>query len=376
MSYLTVERLKKVYPNGFTALKGIDLQIDKGEFIVLLGPSGCGKTTTLRMIAGLEKVTEGNIILDGKLINNLEPRERNISMIFQSYAIWPHMTVYENIAYPLKLKKYAREEIKKIVNRVAAVCDIDGCLNRHPAQLSGGQKQRVAVARAIAVQSKLFLMDEPLSNLDAKLRVTVRTFLKQIHQEYGATTIFVTHDQSEAMALADRIVVMNKGEIEQTGSIMDVYNDCESLFVANFMGTPPANVEEVEFVREEGNIFAVADGLKLTVGDQIKEVIAEAYLGKKALAAVRPESIRIDGPDAFAHTKIDIIEPQGSHTILAVKVCNKTWKVMTTENRHFSIGETVSLSVDPSKVMFFDKITEKRIRSNAFAAKEELAWEK
>lgn len=362
MAYLTVENLQKVYPNGFTALKGIDLQISKGEFIVLLGPSGCGKTTTLRMIAGLEKVTGGNIILDGKKINDLEPKDRNISMIFQSYAVWPHMTVFENIAYPLRLRKHTRQEIKEIVNRVAAVCEIEGNLKRYPAQLSGGQRQRVAVARAIAVQSKLFLMDEPLSNLDAKLRVSVRTFLKQIHQEYDATTIFVTHDQSEAMALADRIAVMNKGLVEQIGKTMEVYNDCDTLFVANFMGTPPANVQPVEIICEDENVFAVADGLRLPVIGQLKKTIAENYCGKTILAAIRPENISINSENVFAKTSIDIVEPQGSHTILAVKICGKAWKILITDKREFCVGESVSLSVDPSRVMFFDKSTERRIR--------------
>lgn len=362
MAYISLENLQKVYPNGFAALRGIDLQINKGEFIVLLGPSGCGKTTSLRMIAGLEKVTEGQIILDGQRINDLEPKDRNVSMIFQSYAVWPHMTVYENIAYPLKLRRHSKAEIKETVNRVAAICEIEGNLNRYPAQLSGGQKQRVAVARAIAVQSKLFLMDEPLSNLDAKLRVSVRTFLKQIHQEYNATTIFVTHDQSEAMALADRIVVMNKGVIEQTGSTMEIYNDCESLFVANFMGTPPANIEETEIILEDGNIYAVSEGFKLVVEGAVKETIWNKYMGKKVLTAIRPESVNLNRENPFTNTKIEFIEPQGSHTILAVIVCNKMWKLLIKEDRRFSTGEALSLSINASKVMFFDKETENRIR--------------
>ena len=361
MAYLSMEKLRKVYPNGFTALKGIDLQIEKGEFVVLLGPSGCGKTTALRMIAGLEKVTEGNIILDNRKINDLEPKDRNISMIFQSYAVWPHMTVYENIAYPLKLRKYSRAEIKETVGRVAAICEIEGNINRYPTQLSGGQRQRVAVARAIAVQSKLFLMDEPLSNLDAKLRVSVRTFLKQIHKEYNATTIFVTHDQSEAMALADRIVVMNKGQIEQTGSTMDIYNNCRSLFVANFMGTPPANVEEAEVICEGDQLYAVREGFKLLIGGPAKEAVKRDYTGRKILVAIRPESILLNGEGHFAKARVEIVEPQGSHTILAVKVCNKIWKVLITEDRRFDAGEAITLSIEPSKVMFFDRETEKRI---------------
>lgn len=362
MAYLELEKLKKTYPNGFNALKGIDLKIDRGEFVVLLGPSGCGKTTTLRMIAGLEKVTEGDIILDSRKINDLQPKDRNVSMIFQSYAVWPHMTVYENIAYPLKLRKYSRAEIKDTVARVAGICEIEGNLNRYPGQLSGGQKQRVAVARAIAIQSKLFLMDEPLSNLDAKLRVSVRTFLKQIHQEYNSTTIFVTHDQAEAMALADRIVVMNKGCIEQIGDVMDVYHDCESLFVANFMGTPPANFQEAEVIQENEKLYAIADGFKLKIGGPSRETIKRDYVNKKIIVAIRPENVMLNGSDPFANTCIEIVEPQGFHTILGFKVCNRIWKLLRMDDRQFEKGENISLSADPLKVMFFDKETGKRIR--------------
>ncbi|KUO75756.1 MAG: hypothetical protein APF77_22195 [Clostridia bacterium BRH_c25] len=362
MAYLELEKLKKTYPNGFTALKGIDLKIDKGEFVVLLGPSGCGKTTTLRMIAGLEKVTEGEIILDNKKINDLQPKDRNVSMIFQSYAVWPHMTVYENIAYPLKLRKYSRKEIKDTVDRVAGICEIEGNLNRYPGQLSGGQKQRVAVARAIAIQSKLFLMDEPLSNLDAKLRVSVRTFLKQIHLEHNSTTIFVTHDQAEAMALADRIVVMNKGNIEQIGDVTDVYHDCESLFVANFMGTPPANFQEAEVICEDENLYAIADEFRLKLDGPSKDTIKGNYIGKKIIVAIRPENVKLNGDHPFAKARIEIVEPQGFHTILGFRVCNTIWKLLRMDDKQLEKGENVALSADPLKVMFFDKETGKRIR--------------
>lgn len=362
MAYLELEKLEKVYPNGFCALKSIDLKIEKGEFVVLLGPSGCGKTTTLRMIAGLETVTGGQITLDGRCINNLHPKDRNVSMIFQSYAVWPHMTVYENIAYPLRLKNYSKQEIKETVARVSSICEIESNLTRYPAQLSGGQRQRVAVARAIAVQSKLFLMDEPLSNLDAKLRVSVRTFLKQIHQEYNATTIFVTHDQSEAMALADRIVVMNKGNIEQIGNVMDVYHDCDSFFVANFMGTPPANFQDVEITAEAGALYAVAEGFKLKVEGPATEALGKSYIGKTVIVAIRPESLILNGANPFAKTQIEIVEPQGFHTILAFKVCNSIWKLLMMDEQRFEKGEYVSLSADPGKIMFFDKESGKRIR--------------
>lgn len=365
MSYLSLTDLRKVYPNGFEALKGINIEIDRGEFIVFLGPSGCGKTTTLRMIAGLETVSEGKIVLEDQLLNDKAPKDRNISMIFQSYAVWPHMTVYENIAYPLKLRKYPKAKIDETVKRVAKECEIETNLKRYPTQLSGGQRQRVAVARAIAVPSKLFLMDEPLSNLDAKLRESVRTFLKQVHTEYQATSIFVTHDQAEAMALADRIVVMNKGIIEQIGTPDEIYNDCDSIFVATFMGTPPANVNDMEVVEKNGELFCVSEQFELAITEKLQESM-KSYVGKTVTAAMRPEYILVDDTASTGYplteTKIEIVEPQGSHNILAVKLNGKMYKVMTPGNQKFRSGENVSLSVLPDRIMYFDKETGKRIR--------------
>lgn len=242
MSYLEIKNLQKKYTkDGPLVVNNMNLSIEKGEFIVFLGPSGCGKTTTIRMISGLEDISGGEILIDGEDVIGKKPKDRGVSMIFQSYAIWPHMTVFDNIAYPLKLQKVPKEEIKKRVTAAAEATDIVGLLNRYPAQMSGGQRQRVAVSRAIVVKPKIFLMDEPLSNLDAKLRVSMRTELKNIHIQQNSTSIFVTHDQSEAMSLADRIVVMYKGKIEQIGTPMEVYQDSATRFVAEFIGTPPTN---------------------------------------------------------------------------------------------------------------------------------------
>lgn len=366
MAYLELRGLKKIYGNGFTAVRGLDLQIEKGEFVVLLGPSGCGKTTILRMIAGLEQVTDGDIILEGRSIRRLAPRDRNISMIFQSYAVWPHMTVRGNIAYPLKLRKVAGQKIDETVAYVAKICDIENRLDMYPNQLSGGQRQRVAVARAIAVQSKLFLMDEPLSNLDAQLRLSVRTFLKQVHYEYGSTSIFVTHDQAEAMAMADRIVVMNGGTIEQSGPTHEIYNDCDSLFVASFMGTPPANVAEVEIVSKEGMLHAASKEFSLPVDAALQKPLA-SRIGEKVIIALRPEHVTIESAensseDAFATTEIDIVEPQGSHNILAVMLGGKIFKILTSDHQVHKKGENVHLSARPGKAMYFDRDTGKRIR--------------
>jgi multiple sugar transport system ATP-binding protein len=363
VSYLKLSSLKKTYPNGVTAVKDLDLEIEKGEFVVLLGPSGCGKTTTLRMLAGLEEVTEGSIILDGKDITRLPPRQRNISMIFQSYAVWPHMTVAENIAYPLRLRKMDKKGIASKVQEVARICNIADYLDRYPAQLSGGQRQRVAVARALAVNSKLSLMDEPLSNLDAKLRVSVRTFLKEIHRNTGATTIFVTHDQAEAMALADRIVVMNEGRIEQVGSTREIYSECGSLFTAQFMGTPPANIQRVALASTRGRLVAAAKdaGAALDLGDQSAFPAIGRLTGGEVFLAVRPENIGIVEPNGINETSIEIVEPQGAYTILVVRVLGGEWKIMLEGDVDFRIGQKVSLKIDPAKVMLYDVQTTKRI---------------
>ncbi len=364
MSYLKLDSLKKIYPNGITAVKNIDLEIEKGEFVVLLGPSGCGKTTTLRMLAGLEDVTEGSIILDGKDITRLPPRLRNISMIFQSYAVWPHMTVAENIAYPLKLRKMNKQAIVSKVQDVARICNIADYLDRYPAQLSGGQRQRVAVARAIAFNSKLSLMDEPLSNLDAKLRISVRTFLKEIHVNTGATTIFVTHDQAEAMALADRIVVMNEGSIEQVGSTREIYNECGSLFTAQFMGTPPANIQRVVLKSGHGRLIVTTKNDETTTLDlgELKTCPdMEHLMGKEVFLAVRPENIDIVTPNGINETSIEIVEPQGAYTILVTHVLGIEWKIMLEGDVDMQIGQKMSLKIDPCKVMLYDAQTTKRI---------------
>ncbi|SLM14653.1 sn-glycerol-3-phosphate import ATP-binding protein UgpC [uncultured spirochete] len=365
VSYLKLNSLKKTYPNGVTAVKDIDLEIEKGEFVVILGPSGCGKTTTLRMLAGLEEVTNGSIILDGRDITHLPPRQRDISMIFQSYAVWPHMTVAENIAYPLKLRKMDKHTIHSKVQEVARICNILDYLNRYPAQLSGGQRQRVAVARALAVDSKLSLMDEPLSNLDAKLRTSVRTFLKEIHRNTGATTIFVTHDQAEAMALADRIVVMNEGKIEQVGSTREIYNQCGSLFTAQFMGTPPANIQKVSLISNQGRLIAndknAETQFSLDLGNQSAFPGIDRYIGEEIFLAIRPENINISKPKGINETSIEIVEPQGAYTILVTKVFGSEWKIMLEGDIDIRIGQKVSLIIDPGKIMLFDAQSKKRV---------------
>ena len=335
MSYLEIKNLQKKYTkDGPLVVNNMNLSIEKGEFIVFLGPSGCGKTTTIRMISGLEDISGGEILIDGEDVIGKKPKDRGVSMIFQSYAIWPHMTVFDNIAYPLKLQKVPKDEIKKRVTAAAEATDIVGLLNRYPAQMSGGQRQRVAVSRAIVVKPKIFLMDEPLSNLDAKLRVSMRTELKNIHIQQNSTSIFVTHDQSEAMSLADRIVVMYKGRIEQIGTPMEVYQDSATRFVAEFIGTPPTNFFVTKIEKTADGLMAVNDDIHYLVPDSLKDALLP-YAGKEVDLGVRPEyidlSFSMDRTKGYlCDTVIDFVEPQGSHAILITKIGGNEVKIHTT----------------------------------------------
>jgi len=367
MSYLVLEDLEKKYSNsGPMVVNKMNLSIEKGEFIVLLGPSGCGKTTTIRMISGLEEVSGGDILIEGKSILKLKPKDRGVSMIFQSYAIWPHMTAFENIAYPLKLQKVPKDEIKRRVAEAAETVDILPLLDRFPSQMSGGQRQRIAVARAIVIKPKIFLMDEPLSNLDAKLRVSMRTELKNIHNKVNSTTIFVTHDQSEAMSLADRIVIMNNGVIEQTGTPMEVYHDSATRFVASFIGTPPTNFFTVGIEKEDEQLFAVSQDFRYKIPQDIKAALMR-YKGKTVDMGVRPEFIDIcaddnSADDHLCEKVIKFVEPQGTHSILITTVSGVETKIMTTRFMDIKPGTRVQLYIKKGKAMFFDAETTNRIK--------------
>lgn len=367
MSYLEIRNLQKRYTkSGPLVIDNVNLSVDRGEFIVFLGPSGCGKTTIIRMIAGLEDVTSGEIMIEGENIVGKQPKDRGVSMIFQSYAIWPHMTVFDNIAYPLKLQKIGKEEIERRVKSVAQATDIVGMLDRYPAQMSGGQRQRVAVSRAIVVEPKIFLMDEPLSNLDAKLRVSMRTELKNIHEKQHSTSIFVTHDQSEAMSMADRIVVIFKGKIEQIGTPMEVYMDSATKFVAEFIGTPPTNFFDVTIREIDGSLKAVNPEFEFRVPDELSEAL-RPYEGKSVDMGIRPEFIGLS-PELertkwhLSDTVISFVEPQGSHSILITRIGETEVKIHTTSHMYIKPNTTVALNVEPDKVMFFDRETTKRIR--------------
>ncbi len=367
MSYLEIKNLQKKYTaDGPMIVDNMNLSIEKGEFIVFLGPSGCGKTTTIRMISGLEEVTGGDILIEGESIIDKKPRDRGVSMIFQSYAIWPHMTVFDNIAYPLKLQKRPKEEIKRRVEKAAQATEIQGLLKRYPAQMSGGQRQRVAVSRAIVVEPKLFLMDEPLSNLDAKLRVTMRTELKKIHNAQGSTSIFVTHDQSEAMSMADRIIVMYKGKIEQIGTPMEVYQDSATRFVAEFIGTPPTNFFEASVEKEGEALYAKGKGFCYKIPEKLKEHL-KPYIGKIVDMGIRPEYIEIS-PDMkkkegyFGDAEINFVEPQGSHSILITSVGSASVKIHSTQYMDMKPETRIALNVKNEMVMFFDRETTMRIK--------------
>ena len=367
MSYLEIKNLQKKYTkDGPLVVNNMNLSIEKGEFIVFLGPSGCGKTTTIRMISGLEDISGGEILIDGEDVIGKKPKDRGVSMIFQSYAIWPHMTVFDNIAYPLKLQKVPKDEIKKRVTAAAEATDIVGLLNRYPAQMSGGQRQRVAVSRAIVVKPKIFLMDEPLSNLDAKLRVSMRTELKNIHIQQNSTSIFVTHDQSEAMSLADRIVVMYKGRIEQIGTPMEVYQDSATRFVAEFIGTPPTNFFVTKIEKTADGLMAVNDDIHYLVPDSLKDALLP-YAGKEVDLGVRPEYIDLSfsmerTKGYLCDTVIDFVEPQGSHAILITKIGGNEVKIYTTTCMEMAPKTNVALNVKDDKVMFFDRDTSFRIK--------------
>ncbi len=349
MSFLEINNVTKIYPNGTKAINETSLNIEHGEFIVFVGPSGCGKSTLLRMIAGLEDITEGEINLDNKTINKIDPSDRDVAMVFQNYALYPHMNVYKNIAYGLKNRGQSKESIDKKVNEVAELLEIKEYLLRKPAQLSGGQRQRVAMGRAIARNPKVFLFDEPLSNLDAKLRGQVRIQIKKLQRDMNVTSIFVTHDQVEAMTLGDRLAVINEGIIEQLGTPIDIYEKPESIFVGEFIGSPQMN-----FVNGtvNNNTFE-SKGFKINIDKKIDN--------KDAVLGFRAEHLQLKTDGEISLT-IDIIEKLGADSIIYGKdkdgatICYKE-----NGNTKLNIGDNINLSIGADSIHLFDKNTGKRI---------------
>jgi len=389
LAEIAYESVAKIYPDGTQAVRDLDLEIADGELMVLVGPSGCGKTTALRMLAGLEEITEGEIRIGDTIVNDLTPRDRDIAMVFQSYALYPHMTVADNLAFGLKLRKLPKQEIRERVQRAARTLQIEEFLKRKPRALSGGQRQRVAMGRAIVREPQAFLMDEPLSNLDAKLRVQMRAEIHQLQRRLGVTTIYVTHDQVEAMTMGDRVAVMNAGHLQQVDTPQVLYDHPVNEFVAGFIGSPSINLVESELTRSNGHLEVSLGEHKLTVDDQIarnRSGLAD-YVGKKVILGIRPEdfedtNVEPDAPpDRRIKVKADLTEPLGSEVLVhfgteATGVVSSAAAADVGEDAEVRLGEDddvstrliarvspksrialgqeVELAVDTSRLYFFD----------------------
>ena len=352
----------------FTAVKGINLNIEDGEFMVLVGPSGCGKSTTLRMIAGLERVTGGTISIGGRVVNNLEPKERGIAMVFQSYALYPHMTISKNMAFGLQLAKKTKEFIADTVGRTAKALQLDHMMERKPAALSGGQRQRVALGRAIVRNPKVFLFDEPLSNLDAKMRVQMRSEISRLHAQLGTTMIYVTHDQVEAMTMGDRICVMRDGIIMQVADPLTLYLRPENLFVAGFIGSPPMNLLKGKVQKRNGSLFFSESAEKNALTFPLEgslQTIASKYVDKDIIFGIRPENISNElkeGSSTPISLTVDIAEPMGSESLVYLKAGTGNLIARIHGEHLFHLGEQVTVQLDLEKVSLFDVETEQVIR--------------
>ena len=365
MASLQLKNVYKIYPNGFNAVKDFNLDIEDKEFIIFVGPSGCGKSTTLRMIAGLEDISGGTLKIDGKVMNNVEPKDRDIAMVFQNYALYPHMTVFDNMAFGLKLRKVPKDEIKKKVEEAAKILDLEKLLDRKPKALSGGQRQRVAMGRAIVRNPKVFLMDEPLSNLDAKLRVQMRSEIASLHNRLKATIIYVTHDQTEAMTLGTRIVVLKDGVIMQVDSPQKLYNEPNNLFVAGFIGSPQMNfIDAVCKVEGERVTLNFEKTSVVLPPAKAKKLIDGGYNGKTVVMGIRPEDIgdsqiEIEAhKDAVFETDVTGYELLGSEVLLYFNVAGTAMTAKVDSRTTARMGDHITLAIDPEKIHCFDKETE------------------
>jgi multiple sugar transport system ATP-binding protein len=360
MGQVVLRNLNKFY-DSVHAVKDVNLQIRDKEFVVFVGPSGCGKTTTLRMIAGLEAISSGDISIDGQVVNNLPPMDRDIAMVFQNYALYPHMSVYDNMAFGLKMRKFARREIAKRVQEAADILDIGDYLKRKPRQLSGGQRQRVALGRAIVRHPRVFLFDEPLSNLDAKLRVQMRVELKKLHQRLGTTAVYVTHDQVEAMTLGDRVVVMRDGVVQQVGEPLELYNSPANRFVAGFIGSPAMNFATVTMMDGNGRLTAKNAGLELEVPQSHMERL-KSHIGREVTIGIRPENLHIatdSDPAGFTFpSKVEVVEQLGSEILLDVRVGGDSMVAAVDPTIRAKVQEQIRLAVNPARLHFFDAQSE------------------
>lgn len=363
MAEVILKNITKIYDSDKPVVKNVNIDIRDKEFVVLVGPSGCGKSTTLRMIAGLEEITEGELFIDGKKVNDVSPKDRDIAMVFQNYALYPHMTVFENMAFGLKLRKYSKEEIKVRVSEAAKILDLESYLDRKPRALSGGQRQRVAVGRALVRKPKVFLFDEPLSNLDAKLRVQMRTEISKLHKRLNATIIYVTHDQTEAMTMGDKIVVMKDGIVQQIDSPMNLYNYPVNKFVAGFIGSPAMNFIKGKIVDDKELKFeSESRVLQFPVPDNLSDKL-KSYSGKKIILGIRPESIQDVLSDsvnnkAEVEVIIDVVEPMGNEIFLYFQIDGERFICRKTTYELPKTGSSKKLFFDLSRIHFFDQQTE------------------
>ena len=365
MASLSLQHITKRYPNGFEAVKDFNLEIADKEFIIFVGPSGCGKSTTLRMIAGLEEISGGTLKIGDKVMNDVEPKDRDIAMVFQNYALYPHMTVYDNMAFGLKLRKVPKDQIDKAVREAARILDLEKLLDRKPKALSGGQRQRVAMGRAIVRNPKVFLMDEPLSNLDAKLRVQMRIEISKIHQRLGATIIYVTHDQTEAMTLGTRIVVMKDGVVQQVDTPQHLYEQPGNLFVAGFMGSPQMNFLDAQIAEKGGDLIAKVGEYDVVIPAAKAKVLKDGgYVGKTVVLGIRPEDIHDSqmfieaSPSVPMTSTVKVYELLGAEVFLYFDVNGTQVTARVDPRTNSKTGDTIKFAFDMEKSHFFDKETE------------------
>ena len=359
MANVSLKNITKIYDNGFQAVKGIDLEIADKEFMVFVGPSGCGKTTTLRMIAGLEEISKGEMKIGEQFINNVAPKDRNIAMVFQNYALYPHMSVYDNMAFGLKLQKTPKNEIKERIEKTAKILDIEKLLTRKPKQLSGGQRQRVALGRAIVRKPEVFLMDEPLSNLDAKLRVQMRAELIKLHKELQTTFVYVTHDQTEAMTMGSRICVMNDGVIQQVDSPKVIYNHPANMFVASFIGAPQMNFFDGKITEKNEHLFITIGGFEVMLNDEATQKIRKSKsVNREVVIGVRPENIKIVDVNQGLKVKVEVTELLGSDLNVYFSFDKKQHILKADAKVEIEFDQMIAITFDADKIHLFDKETE------------------
>jgi len=365
MAGLKLEHVYKKYDGGVTAVSDFTVDIEDKEFVVLVGPSGCGKSTTLRMIAGLEEITEGEVYIGDTFVNDIAPKDRDIAMVFQNYALYPHMTVFENMAFGLKLKKTPKDEIKRRVAEAAKILDIEHLLDRKPKALSGGQRQRVALGRAIVREPKVFLMDEPLSNLDAKLRVQMRTEIGKLHKRLQATFIYVTHDQVEAMTMGTRIIVMKDGFIQQIDSPAELYSNPANMFVAGFIGSPQMNFADVTVEQDGEDILLKGKGINIKLPEgKAAQVKAADIIGKEVVLGIRPEDIHDEEavlsahPECIVDAHVDLVEMMGAETYLYLTIGEKAFIARVNPRSTAKHNDDIKVAFDANKIHLFDKETQ------------------